>query len=238
MKFFKILLGSIPAFAGILLIILLAVNLAVVQDNFLNYTNRKYQVHKRLSMSEVDLEKTVHSMISYVKGKSDSPQITVEIRGEETEFFNHKEIGHLKDVRVLVKNLYGSMIILFVIFAIGEVILFVKREWNIIRKGIFTAWGIVIVLAATIGITALIDIDKVITCFHTMFLSESKWILNPALDRSVWMFRTKMYEDVIVAVGIIAVVTAFITIGGTLLLTRKKGKRKNRVLDENYENEL
>lgn len=222
MKYIKLFMGSVPALAGILLVVLTVVNLILVQDGFLNYTNEKYSVHKTLSMSEKDLEKVVHSMISYVKGKSDSPQIAVEIRGEETDFFNQKEVGHLEDVRALVKNIYVTMLVLLIISVTGEVILFVKKEWNIIWKGVLVAWGMLSVLAACIGITALVDIDKVITGFHQMFLSDSKWILNPAKDRSVWMFRTNMYADVIVTLGIIVALVAIGTIGGTYLFAKRK----------------
>ena len=224
MKYIKLFMGSVPALAGILLVVLTVVNLILVQDSFLNYTNEKYSVHKTLSMSEKDLEKVVHSMISYVKGKSDSPQIAVEIRGEETDFFNKKEIGHLEDVRALVKNIYVTMLVLFIISAVGEIILFVRKEWNIIWKGVLIAWGVLLVLTACIGITALVDIDRVITGFHQMFLSDSKWVLNPAKDRSVWMFRTNMYADVIATLGIIVALVAIGTIGGTRLLTKEKNK--------------
>ena len=228
MKYIKLFMGSVPALAGILLVVLTVVNLILVQDSFLNYTNEKYSVHKTLSMSEDDLEKVVHSMITYVKGKSDSPQIAVEIRGEEADFFNKKEVGHLEDVRALVKNIYVTMLVLLIISVTGEVILFVRKEWNIIWKGVLVAWGILFIFAACIGITALVDIDKVITGFHQMFLSDSKWVLNPAKDRSVWMFRTNMYADVILAIGGIVAMTALITIGGTSWLTRKKVKMNKK----------
>ena len=114
------------------------------------------------------------------------------------------------------------MLVLLIISVTGEVILFVKKEWNIIWKGVLVAWGMLSVLAACIGITALVDIDKVITGFHQMFLSDSKWILNPAKDRSVWMFRTNMYADVIVTLGIIVALVAAGTIGGTRLLIKGK----------------
>ena len=74
----------------------------------------------------------------------------------------------------------------------------------------------------------MVDIDKVITGFHQMFLSDSKWVLNPAKDRSVWMFRTNMYADVILAIGGIVAMTALITIGGTSWLTRKKVKMNKK----------
>ena len=128
----------------------------------------------------------------------------------------------------MVKNIYVTMLVLFIISAVGEIILFVRKEWNIIWKGVLIAWGVLLVLTACIGITALVDIDNVITGFHQMFLSDSKWVLNPAKDRSVWMFRTNMYADVILAIGGIVAMTALITIGGTSWLTRKKVKMNKK----------
>ena len=68
-----------------------------------------------------------------------------------------------------------------------------------------------------------IDIDIVVRGFHQMFLSGSKWVLNPALDRSVWMFRTYMYKDVILVLGGIIAGVATITIVPAVVI----GKRKN-----------
>ena len=224
MRIFKTFMGSVPALAGILLVILTAVNLIMLQDSFLNYTNHKYNVHQKLSVSENDLEKVTDSMVSYVKGQKDSPQIRVNIRGSETEFFNQKEIGHLKDVRELVKNVYIAMLMLFLIFLVGGAYFVIKKEWKIIRNSVFVAWGIVLLFAIVLGMIAARDIDVVVTGFHKMFLSDSKWILNPALDRSVRMFTVKMYSDVIKTLGAITGTIFLVTAGSALLLGKKKKK--------------
>lgn len=212
MKYKNLFIGSISAFAGILLVILLAVNCILVQESFVNHTNHKYGVEKNLSMEESELKEVVHAMISYVKGKSDSPQVVVEINGKDTAFFNEKEIGHLKDVRILIRNLYIAMLAMCCILAAGEGYLIYKKDYSAIRKGMLYAWGILFGLSVVIGILAIIDIEIVITGFHRMFLSDSKWVLNPALDRSVWMFRNDMYIDAILVLAGIIGGTAAVTL--------------------------
>ena len=221
MKNKHLFIGSISAFAGILLVILLLVSLFVVQDNFLKYTNHKYRVHENLAMSSSELDKAAEQMVAYVKGQIDSPQVVVEVNGTKTEFFNQKEIGHLQDVRELIGGLYIGMACLFLICIAGEVALAKKKNYSAVINGIFIAWAFIIVLAVGIGIIALIDIDFVITGFHELFLADSAWVLNPSLDRSVWMFMTNMYQDVLIVIGAIVLGTAFVSMGGALVAQKK-----------------
>lgn len=222
MKCKNVFIGSISALAGILLVILLVVNCILVQESFLNFTNHKYSVEKNLSMTEEDLKEVVHAMVSYVKGTSDSPQTIVEIKGNDVEFFNEKEIGHLKDVRILIRNIYIAMIVMLLVCVVGEGYLLYKKDYQAIQKGVFVAWGILLAIAVIIGILALIDIKIVVRGFHQIFLSESKWVLNPALDRSVWMFRSYMYKDVILALAGIIGGVAIVTLAPAVFIRKKK----------------
>lgn len=226
MKIKNLLAGSISAFAGILLVILLLVNLIVVQDSFLKYTNNKHHVYKNLLMSSSELDKVTEQMVAYVKGKVDSPQIVVEIAGQQTEFFNQKEIGHLADVRELIAGLYVGMVCMAVVCVIGFVYLVKKKFYDVIAKGVFVAWGLIIGMAVVIGIVALIDIHFVIDGFHKLFLGGSTWVLNPALDRSIRMFRTDMYIDVLIVIGCIIAVVGILSVSGATLGVRRIRGRK------------
>lgn len=230
MKHINSVIGSISALAGILLVILIGVNSVLVQESFLNYTNQKYSVEQNLSMTEEDLQKAVHGMISFVKGKADTPQVTVQIKEQPVDFFNEKEIGHLEDVRLLLGNVYASMWIMLVVCVVGAGYLIYKKQYLQIQKGVKCAWLFLLAISLVVGLLAVIDIDIVITGFHKMFLSDSQWILNPALDRSVWMFRSYMYADVLfVLAGIIAGV-AIISLGPIWIqkMIKKKNDNKKR----------
>lgn len=225
MKLVHRFIGSISALAGILLIILIAVNCIFIQDSFLNGTNERYKVHKNLSMSEEDLQQVVHAMISYVKGQADSPQVVVTIKDAEVEFFNQKELGHLADVQSLMRKLAVGAVILALVFIGGEVFLFMKKDYKYMVQGVFGAWIILAACVIVVGIIAVIDIELVITGFHRLCFSNENWVLNPALDRSVWMFRTNMYKDVLLTlIGIIGTV-AVLSVGGAVWGLKKKSNK-------------
>lgn len=217
----SLFIGSISAFAGILLVILLLINLIVVQDFFLKYTNNKYHVYENLSMSASELDKVTEQMVAYVKGAVDSPQILVEIGERDVEFFNAKEIGHLKDVRELISKIYVFMLILFAICIIGSAYLMKKKAYDVLAKSIYFAWGIIVLVAVGIGVTALVDINLVIDGFHKLFLGDSTWVLNPSLDRSVWMFMKGMYQDVLIVIGMIIVMVCVASIGGAIIVKKR-----------------
>ena len=221
MKNKSLFIGSISALAGILLVILVLINYFLVQDSFLKYTNHKYSVHDELLMDSSELDKVVEQMVAYVKGQVNNPQVIVDINGRQMEFFNQKELGHLKDVLELISDVYAWMICLVVIFIIGEVILVKKKKYSSIINGVFIAWGIIVMLTMCVAIYAFIDINMVIDGFHMLFLGDSEWVLNPSLDRSVWMFMTDMYKDVVVAIGTIVVGTALVSMGIALVLQKK-----------------
>ena len=214
--------------AGILLVIIMAINGLMLQDVFLNGTNEKYQVSQKLSMSEEELREVVHAMIGYAKGQADSPQLVVEIKGEATEFFNPKEGGHLADVRQLVNKLKVLTVGLLILLLAGEGYLFWKKDYRSMLLGIFFAWGILLLLVAFVGILAFVDIDLVVSGFHKLCFSNENWVLNPAQDRSVWMFRTNMYVDVLLMLGEIVLATAAVTIGGGALALKKGWVKKTK----------
>ena len=166
MKALNSLIGSISAFAGILLILIFLVQAILVQDGFLNMTNSKYSVHKSLSMSEGDLQEVVHVMIAYVKGQIDSPDIKVSIHDKEVDFFNEKEVGHLADVRQVIQNFGVMEIILAIVCIVGEVFLVRKKAYKQMIRGVWYAWGILLVAAVVVGIAAVIDVNIIITVFH------------------------------------------------------------------------
>ena len=120
------------------------------------------------------------------------------------------------------------MFALLVVFVLGEGIMIVKKEWKIMRNGIFISWGLLMALAMVIGIMAFADINEVITGFHHMFLSDSKWVLNPARDRSVRMFSVKMYKDVFWALGGILLAVFAGTLMVAMWITGKKLKNKEQ----------
>ena len=201
MKLINYFWGSISALAGILLMICMIIDLTVVQSSFLNYTNEKYNVAEKLSVTDEELEKVVCTMISYVKGESEDAQIIVEVGGIKTEFFNQKELKHLLDVKNLMIIFRKIKIVLTIPFGVGTLFMLKKKKTKELATGIILTWFVLIVMSLVMGIMAIIDINNLVNGFHKLFFTDDTWILNPALDRSVWMFRSDMYKDVLLQIG-------------------------------------
>ena len=102
MKIVHILAGIFCVISLLVVILISSVDIAVYGDmRYFQKEYRKYDVIKNVNMEEKELLFVTEEMMSYLKGKRDNLNIEAVIDGEQQEFFNEKEIAHMKDVRVL-----------------------------------------------------------------------------------------------------------------------------------------
>ena len=71
-----------------------------------------------------------------------------------------------------------------------------------LAKGFFISLGIVVALAAVIGLLAVEDINAVINGFHYLFFDNDLWKMNSQRDMVVWLFTQDMYGSAIARIGI------------------------------------
>ncbi len=220
MKIRYCLLGSVPALAGILLMIFIAVDTFILQGSFLNGTNQKYGVAQDLHMSEEDLEKAAYAMVEYVEGKRKDAQVMVVVDGRKTGFFTEKEMIHLVDVRNLISGFKVFRNICIIIFAIGAILFLWEKKIREFCVGFWIAWGILLIAAIVVGAMAFIDIDLVINGFHEIFFDNDLWILSFSEHRSLWMFQDEMYVDFLCYIAGIMIGILGITMVGTMIAYR------------------
>ena len=220
-KVVNYMIGTVSALAGIIFLIYLGINTLLIQDSFLNYTNEKYGIAERLAMEEDDLREAVHAMIAYVEGNIEDAQIVLPIAGQDTEFFNEKELIHLKDVRDVLALIERIAIGCLCACVLGEIYLVISKSGRETLSGIWIAWGIMLVATLVIAVIAINDINKIVVGFHELFFTNDLWLLNPKTDRSVWMFTNEMYGDALVRIAGIVGVTALVTLGSTLVVKKK-----------------
>lgn len=200
-RIIPLLIGSVSALAGTLLIVYISFFSTVVTDSFFQKTNREYNVAGSLKMSDADLDRVTSSMLSYVKGKQDTLQVTVTVSGVETEFFNTKELTHIADVRVLIHNIQLLAIICAVIFLFGAIYLFCTKQSVYLAKGYFVGLSVIAFAILATGITAIVNVKLIIRGFHRLVFHNDLWILNPALDRVVWLFPDNLYIKALICAG-------------------------------------
>lgn len=228
MKFRYCLLGSVPALAGILLMIFIAVDTLIIDSSFLDKTNQKYHVAQDLQMSETDLEKATEAMVDYVEGKISEAQVSVEVAGEKTEFFTEKELVHLVDVRELIHSFKNFRNLCIVLFILGILFFVWKKKIGEFCIGVWIAWGILFIVAIVVAAFAAVDIDLVINGFHEIFFSNDLWVLNFSLHRSLWLFQDQMYVDVLRYIaGIMGTIFTLTVVGTIIGYTKEMKRRRN-----------
>ena len=214
MKIRYCLFGSVPALAGILLMIFIAVDTLIIESSFFDTTNKKYGVAQDLLMSEEDLEKATAAMMGYVEGKLPDAQVSVVVDGERTEFFTEKELVHLVDVRELIRSfkIFRNLCIILVI--LGTLFFIWKKKIGEFCVGVWISWGILLILTIVVAAFAVTDIDLVINGFHEIFFTNDLWVLNFSLHRSLWLFQDQMYADVLRYIaGIMGAIFAVTMVG-------------------------
>ena len=220
MKIRYCLLGSVPALAGILLMIFVAVDSFILQGAFLDGTNQKYGVAGDLHMSQEDLTKATYAMVEYVEGKIPKAQVMVVVDGQKTGFFTEKELVHLEDVRNLIHGFKVFRNICIIIFAVGAILFLYKKKIRELCVGFWISWGILLLAAFAVGAFAFIDIDLVINGFHEIFFDNDLWILSFSKHRSLWMFQDEMYVDFLRYIAGIMTAILGITMVGTVIAYR------------------
>lgn len=225
-KFFPIVIGSITALTGIVVLVYISFFTTVVTEGFLYKTSLKLGIDEKLQMSEEDTQKVVSSMVSYVKGNNETLQVTVSVSGETKGFFNDRELQHIEDVRELVGKL-KTVVIICGMIALAGVIFLARKKWLVfLAKGYFAALALIAGIGATIGIMAVVNVKKVIRGFHELFFDNRLWIMNPAIDKVVWFFTDEMYVYALIRVGLcLVLLLGGATVGAILLIKGNKAKK-------------
>ncbi len=217
MKIVHILAGIFCVISLLVVILISSVDIAVYGDmRYFQKEYRKYDVIKNVNM---ELLFVTEEMMSYLKGKRDNLNIEAVIDGEQQEFFNEKEIAHMKDVRVLfwggqwLRRIGVIICIITVIFLLFQS----KIEFLLkcLRNGLIS---FIVFMAILVGIITT-NFTKYFVIFHKIFFSNNLWILNPETDRLINIVPEPFFIDTSIRIVVIFFsIILFVCIGCSVLL--------------------
>ncbi len=220
MKIVHILAGIFCVISLLVVILISSVDIAVYGDmRYFQKEYRKYDVIKNVNMEEKELLFVTEEMMSYLKGKRDNLNIEAVIDGEQQEFFNEKEIAHMKDVRVLfwggqwLRRIGVIVCIITVIFLLFQS----KIEFLLkcLRNGLIS---FMVFMAILVGIITT-NFTKYFVIFHKIFFSNNLWILNPETDRLINIVPEPFFIDTSIRIVVIFFsIILFVCIGCSVLL--------------------
>ncbi|MBN1375214.1 MAG: TIGR01906 family membrane protein [Dehalococcoidia bacterium] len=155
----------------------------------------KYNISHVTGISNIQLGQVAEQMVDYFGGERITPQLTVDINGEQQPVYNEKELIHLKDVREIIL-LFTIMLIASLLIFVGMAILLYSTVGLIpLLKGIRIGAIITGTLTVVLIAWAIVDFYSLFLLFHFISFSNDLWILDPAKDYLIMMFPQGFFND-------------------------------------------
>ncbi len=140
---------------------------------------------------------------------------------EGTPLYNARELSHMLDVKILVKNMLAAWSGLLLIWLLLLVLAW-RGKWLLdfllaVSNGGWLTLGLILFLLTA----ALVDFDRLFTAFHHLFFVGDTWLFYYS-DSLIRLFPMRFWRDAFILTGgvtiLLALISAFSRKG---LLTKK-----------------
>ena len=192
------------------------------------YGFQKYGISQTTGLAEEELEKAATGLIGYFNSDEEYISLTVLKDGEPFKLFNQREVGHLKDVKGLIRLDYRVLLgtLIYALGCAGVSLLWRRqRYWRQLALGAIGGSGLTLALMLALGLGALLNFDQLFWRFHLISFTNELWQLDPAKDYLIMLFPQGFFYDAALFCAL-ATVTGAIILGGVagsyLLSIRKK----------------
>jgi len=210
------------------LIISGVVNIFIGSTSLYKYGFNKYNISQVTNISKDQLDEAAVAMSGYLRGQSNTPQISVNIRGEETPLYNSKELTHLADVRGITDVFRIVLIASIILLLAVGVVLYITQSAGTLIKSL--SYGAILTLLFTgiVVIWAIIDFDSLFYLFHILSFNNDLWLLDPTRDYLIMMFPQGFFRDAaLMLIGTIILGALLLLVASRIMQKRFTGKPGN-----------
>ena len=207
--------------------LLMSATIAIEFNSLRLYTNgfEEYNVSRVTGLSEAELEKAAAGLIGYFNSDEEYISLTVIKDGEEFELFNEREVGHLKDVKELIRLNFRILVGTAIYVGIyAGMCLFWRRKkyWRNLARSVVIGTSIALGLIVAMGLgTMVLDFDQLFLRFHFLAFTNDLWMLNPATDYLIMLFPEGFWFDAGMLFGQMTAGAAGILCGVGLVYLRR-----------------
>ncbi len=220
-------LSFISALVLIVIILLTVIEYRAFDLDFFEKEYSKLNSAEVIGMSEQDLMQTTEGLLAYIKGERNDLSIQANVKGQDRQVFNQKEIEHMVDVRMLyltsnqIRNI--GIGVLFCLL-LGVRLLTHKRYLQYWSGGYLAGGGTLIGLLIALALIVARNFRWFWDNFHLLIFTNDLWMLNPETDILIQMVPEQFFFDLVVS--ILAITTGVIIALGLIagLILRKKKK--------------
>jgi len=140
---------------------------------------------------------------------------------EGTPLYNARELSHMLDVKILVKNMLAAWSGLLLIWLLLLVLAW-RGKWLLdfllaVSNGGWLTLGLILFLLTA----ALVDFDRLFTAFHHLFFVGDTWLFYYS-DSLIRLFPMRFWRDAFILTGGVTILLALISaLSRKGLLTKK-----------------
>ena len=176
------------------------------------YFEREYEKHEVLASlpemkltGEDSLMTVTEHMMKYLRGDEDAPTLQIEVTmgGQKRGFFTEREILHMEDVRDLFVGAQQLRAGALVLILAGAALLWILRDrkdkgsaLRIFCRGMLLGTGLMLVLAALLGVVLATDFSNAFVTFHHLFFpGKDNWLFNPNTDPIIFILPQVFFRN-------------------------------------------
>jgi integral membrane protein (TIGR01906 family) len=168
----------------------------------------------------VDRLKWANISREYLLNNADISFLSDQKLSGSTPLYNERELSHMLDVKVLVKQMITAWYILIgfliVLGLISWQIKDLAAYWLALLRGGWITVGVIV--AILLGV--FIGFDTIFTGFHRIFFTGDTWIFYYS-DTLIRLFPLQFWQDAFILVGVLSALGAFLFIFIGTRLSRK-----------------
>ena len=202
-----------------LLLISASVSWAINDAGLYRRGFEKYDIAARSGITQEDLIRVGGELRQYFNTGEEPLRVVAPVYGMERELYNHREVEHMRDVKVLIQGTYAvaaiSALYVLGMAATGYALCGSGFTGRLARLSIWGG-GLTLGIVAAVGLFALVGFDSLFLLFHQISFSNDLWQLNPRTDYLLIMFPQGFWFDATMRV-------ALTTIAGALLIAAAGG---------------
>ncbi|MFM1534996.1 TIGR01906 family membrane protein, partial [Helcococcus ovis] len=197
----------------------LSINIGSEDFNFYKNFSIEHNLKNQVGVSQDNLEKMYKSLQGQIKTGDEK---------EIKQYFNDREVSHMKDVYKLFNLNRNINRIMMVIVIISSTLVYYNKEDKVQNsKYIINYLLIILVGFLILGGIVYFNFESSFIKFHELFFNNDLWLLNPETDIMIRMLPQEFFMSIAFKIFSIFILFMGIVIASLIIFifVKKRGKR-------------
>jgi integral membrane protein (TIGR01906 family) len=178
------------------------------EQRLYTFAINRYDVPAVTGIPKPELIRATHELRDYLFGSDELLRIQVtDSQGVTGPLFNPREVGHMRDVRVLVQRIFRlqeAALLIALGYPLLRIVLHRRAGARSVMNMTWLTGLAVNIGAIAFGVGAVLGFDRLFTRFHTLSFSNDLWQLDPRRDHLVQMFPFEFWQ---ISAGLLVAMT-------------------------------